>query len=170
MFYDHTFTSDRAYLINTGRSWNHQNSPNPPNMFGAQVLHFHPENSDWVIWTGDEDCGGGENNCHSHRNIHFTRHWALVETYVRNLRMGTGCDKSLLVDPSQILRESYRDETGSQRFFQMGANPLQLVGMSNFFTSKFKIFDEVVGFTKFSEYLMIVAEVKSRLFALALGS
>ena len=169
-FYHHTFTSDRAYLItntgrflyttDTGRSWNHQNAPNPPNTFGAQVLHFHPDNSDWIIWTGDEDCGGGANNCHA--EAYFSRDngrkWTLVETYVRNCAWAR--DKNLLVDPSQILCESYRDKTGSQRFFQMGSNPLQLVGGSNFYTNKFKIFDEVVGFTKFSEYL-IVAEVES---------
>ena len=169
VFYHHTFTPDRAYLItntgkffyttDTGRSWNHQNAPKPPNSFGAQVLHFHPENSDWIIWTGDEGCTGGGNNCHA--EAHFSRDngrkWTLVETYVRNCAWAR--DKGLLVDASQILCESYRDKTGSQRFFQMGTNPLELVGGSNFFTKKFKIFDEIVGFTKFSEYL-IVAEVR----------
>ena len=167
-FYHHTFTSDRAYLItstgfyyttDTGRSWNHQNAPNPPNTFGAQVLHFHPEHSDWIIWTGDEGCNGEGNTCHA--EAHFSRdngrRWTLVEKYVRNCAWAR--DKGLLVDPSQILCESYRDKTGSQRFFQMGVNPLQLVGGSNFFTNKNKIFDEIVGFTKFSEYL-IVAEVR----------
>ncbi|KAH8981343.1 Oligoxyloglucan reducing end-specific cellobiohydrolase [Lactarius akahatsu] len=166
-FYHHTFTPDRAYLItstakffyttDTGRSWNYQNAPKPPNTFGAQVLHFHPEHSDWIIWTGDEGCGGGGNNCHAeaHYSRDNGRRWALVETYVRNCAWAR--DKGLLVDPSQILCESFRDKTGSQRFFQMGTNPLQLVGGSNFFAKKSKIFDEIVGFTKFSEYL-IVAE------------
>ncbi|KAF8264511.1 Oligoxyloglucan reducing end-specific cellobiohydrolase [Lactarius quietus] len=171
-FYHHTFTSDRAYLItntnkfyyttDTGRSWNHQNAPNPPNTFGAQVLHFHPEHSDWIIWTGDEGCNGGANNCHA--EAHFSRDngrkWALVESYVRNCAWAR--DKGLLVDPSQIMCESYRDKTGSQRFFQMGANPLQLVGGSNFFSTKVKIFDEIVGFTKFSEYLIVAEYLPSQ--------
>ncbi|KAH8994731.1 Oligoxyloglucan reducing end-specific cellobiohydrolase [Lactarius hatsudake] len=166
-FYHHTFTPDRAYLItnttkffyttDTGRSWNYLNAPTPPNTFGAQVLHFHPKYIDWIIWTGDEGCGGGGNNCHA--EAHYARdngrRWTLVETYVRNCAWAP--DKGLLVDRSQILCESFRDKTGSQRFFQMGANPLQLVGGSNFFAKQFKIFDEIVGFTKFSEYL-IVAE------------
>jgi len=168
-FYHHSFTYDRAYLItntnkfyyttDTGRTWIHQNAPTPPNTFGALVLHFHPENSDWIIWTGDEGCSDGGANCHA--EAHFSRDngrkWTRVESYVRNCAWAR--DKGLLVDPSQILCESYRDKTGSQRFFQMGVNPLQLVSGSNFFTKKVKIFDEVVGFTKFSEYL-IVAEVR----------
>ncbi|KAI0262354.1 Oligoxyloglucan reducing end-specific cellobiohydrolase [Gloeopeniophorella convolvens] len=167
-FFHHTFTSDRAYLItdsrkfyyttDTGRTWNPHTAETPPNTFGVQVLHFHPENSDWIIWTGDEDCGSGSGTtCHA--TAHFSRdngrRWTFVEKYVRNCVWAR--DKGLLVDPSQILCESYRDKTGSQRFFQMGSNPMQLVGGSDFYNKKTKIFNEIVGFTKFSEYL-IVAE------------
>ena len=67
------------------------------------------------------------------------------------------------MDSSQILCESFRDKEGSQRFFQMATNPMQLVSGREFFTKKEKIFDEIVGFAKFSEYL-IVAEVRRVLF------
>ncbi|KAH8982691.1 Oligoxyloglucan reducing end-specific cellobiohydrolase [Lactarius akahatsu] len=153
-FYHYTFTPDRAYLIinttkffyttDTGCSWNYLNAPTPPNTFGVQVLHFHPEYIDWIIWTGDEGGGGGgRNNCHAeaHYSRDNGRRWTLVETYVSNCAWAR--NKGLLVDRSQILCESFRDKTGSQRFFQMGANPLQLVGGSNFFAKKFKIFDEI---------------------------
>jgi hypothetical protein len=80
-----------------------------------------------------------------------------VEKYVRNCAWAR--DKGLLVDPSQILCESFRDKTGSQRFFQLGTNPMQLVSGRDFYTKAAKMFDEVVGFAKFSEYL-IVAEVR----------
>ena len=82
-----------------------------------------------------------------------------MEKYVSNCAWAR--DKGLLVDPSQILCESYRDKTGSQRLFQMGPNPMQLVSGRDFSKKKKKveIFDEVVEFAKFSEYL-IVAEVR----------
>lgn len=173
-FYHHAFTSDRAYLItpsgkfyyttNTGGTWYSLSAPKPPNTFGAQVLQFHPDHSDWIIWTGDEGCSGdGGAECHA--EAYFSRdngrRWTFVEKYVRNCAWAR--DKGLLVDPSQILCESFRDKTGSQRFFQMGTNPMQLVSGRDYFKKKVKVFDEIVGFTKFSEYL-IVAEVR-RLFS-----
>lgn len=67
----------------------------------------------------------------------------------------------MLVDLSQIICESYRDKQGSQRFF--GTNiPLELISGTQFFAKKMKLFDQVVGFAKFSEYL-IVAEVSALL-------
>ena len=66
-------------------------------------------------------------------------------------------DSELKIDDTQILCESYRDKTGSQRFFQSD-NPLELVGGTKFFQKKKKLFDHVAGFAKFSEFL-IVAEV-----------
>jgi hypothetical protein len=170
-FYHHSFTPDRAYLvtnsakfyytIDTGRSWYHLTAPKPPNTLGAQVLQFHPVHSDWIIWTGDDGCspGGGGADCHA--EAFFSRdnggRWSFVEKYVRNCAWAR--DKGLLVDASQILCESFRDKTGSQRFFQMATNPMQLVSGRDFFNKKVTIFDEIVGFTKFSEYL-IVAEVR----------
>jgi Sortilin, neurotensin receptor 3, len=170
-FYLHSFTPDRAYLItpsgefyfttDTGRSWNHRTAPKPPNTFGALTLHFHADHSDWIIWTGDEDCTGGAAVAECHAEAWFSRdngrQWKFVEKYVRNCAWAR--DKGLLVDPSQILCESYKNKTGSQHTFQMGSNPLQLVSGRDFFSKKDKLFDEIVGFTTFSEYL-IVAEVR----------
>ena len=66
-------------------------------------------------------------------------------------------DSKLFADPNQILCESYRDKRGSQRFFGM-ENPLELVSGTDFYANKQKLFDHVVGYAVFSEYL-IVAEV-----------
>ncbi|KAI0248766.1 Oligoxyloglucan reducing end-specific cellobiohydrolase [Lactifluus subvellereus] len=176
-FYHHTFTPARAYLItdsgkffyttDTGRSWNPLTAPNPPNSFNAQVLHFHPDRSDWIIWTGDVGCSGSGADCHAEAwfSRDNGRHWIFVEKYVRNCAWAR--DKGLHVDLSQILCESYRDKTGSQRFFQMGTNPLQLVSGRDFYNKKAKLFDDVVGFAKFSEYL-IVAEYLPQQHALGL--
>lgn len=165
-FYHHTYASDRAYLItssttfyyttDTGRSWNKLDGPLVPNSFGAQVLSFHPQ-TDNLLWIGNKDCVGSGENCHA--EAHFSRdngrNWKLVETYVRNCAWAR--DIQLKLDSTQILCESYKTKEGSQRFFQVN-NPLELVSGTNFFQKKTKLFDNVVGFAKFSEYL-IVAEV-----------
>jgi hypothetical protein len=165
-FYHHSYSDDRAYLITTtnkyyyttdaGRDWNPMEAPTVPNTFGAQVLSFHPE-TDYLIWTGNVGCTGAGEICHAeaHYSRNNGRKWTLVEKYVQNCQWAR--DSELLVDPTQILCESYRDKNGSQRDFKRN-NPLQLVGGTGFYEKKTKLFEHVVGFAKFSEFL-VVAEV-----------
>lgn len=167
-FYHHKYTSDRAYLItdtdsfyyttDTGKTWRDLRAPSPVNTFGAQVLRFHPI-SDYLIWTGNKDCTGSLENCHAEARYSRDngRNWVFVENYVRNCAWAK--DAELESDPNEIICESFRDKKGSQKFFQ-GDNPLQLVAGSNFYGKKRTLFEHVVGFAKFSEFL-VVAEVVS---------
>ncbi|EPS94899.1 hypothetical protein FOMPIDRAFT_101305 [Fomitopsis schrenkii] len=169
-FYHHTYSHDRAYLItaknyfyyttDTGRTWLHMPAPLPPNNLGLQILHFHPTNSDNLIWSGSSDCGGFGENCHV--EAFYTRdngrHWTSIEKYVRNCAWAR--DAELLVDPNQIICEVYQNQRGNQRFFGL-ENPLQLISGADFFRKKTKLFDHVVGFTKFNEFL-IVAEYQAQ--------
>ncbi|KAI0794611.1 Oligoxyloglucan reducing end-specific cellobiohydrolase [Fomes fomentarius] len=166
-FYHHTFTPDRAYLItNTkkfyyttdfGKTWYSLQGPTVPNTFGLPVLHFHPITSDFLLWTGNEGCnvGMGE-NCHveTHYSTKNGRDWNSVDKYVRNCAWAR--DAELQVDPNQIICESYARKEGNQRFFGLD-NPLELISGTDFYRKKTKLFDHVVGFAKFSEFL-IVAE------------
>jgi len=167
VFYFHKYSNDRAFLItdsekyyyttDTGRNWHEVKAPTPPNFFGGIVLHFHPT-SDFLIWTGNKDCNGNSPNCRAEAQFSRDngRKWTFVEHYVRNCAFAR--DHSIDADPSEILCESYKEKSGNQRFFS-GSNALELVVGSNYYQKKKKIFDAVVGFTKFSEYL-IVAEVR----------
>jgi hypothetical protein len=166
-FYHHKYSPDRAYAIttkkkflyttNTGRSWHAGEAPTTPNSFGLAVLRFHPE-SDYLIWTGDEDCDDRGENCHAaaHYSRDNGRSWQTLDTYVRNCAWAR--DATLFTDPTEIICESYRDKMGNQRFFQMD-NPLELIEGTDYYRKKKKLFNHVVGFAKFSEYL-IVAEVR----------
>ncbi|EPQ56214.1 Oligoxyloglucan reducing end-specific cellobiohydrolase [Gloeophyllum trabeum ATCC 11539] len=173
VFYLHPYTNDRGYLVtpdnrfyyttDVGRTWNPMNTPTVPNTFGAQVLHFQPQNSDYIIWTGNEDCEGFGANCHAvaHYSRDNGRHWNIVETYVRNCQWAR--DAELKVDKTHILCESWRDKKGNQRFFmQSGTNALELVSGTDYFATKTKLFNHVVGFTKFSEYLIVAEYVQDR--------
>lgn len=167
-FYHHKFTDDRAYLITSsqkhyyttdfGKTWFPFTSPTVPNRFGLPVLHFHPGNSEYLIWTGEDGCEGFAENCHmeARYSLKNGREWSLIDTYVRNCAWAR--DSELLVDPNQILCESYKEKQGNQHLFRL-ENPLQLIAGTQFYDSQTKLFDHVVGFAKFSEYL-IVAEVR----------
>ncbi|KAM5541455.1 hypothetical protein V8D89_005009 [Ganoderma adspersum] len=169
-FYHHTFSSDRAYLItntnkywyttDTGKTWLSMDTKNTANTFGLPVLRFHPDKSDYLIWTGNEACTGFQENCHvaSFYSLDNGRRWHDVDKYVRNCAWAR--DAQLLVDPNQIICESYKSKQGNQRSFGL-ENPLELISGTDFYQQKTKLFDHVVGFAKFSEYL-IVAEFQAR--------
>ena len=167
-FYHHAYSNDRAYLItdtkryyyttDTGRTWNHLDAPLPPNNLGMFILHFHPDYTDNLIWTGSQGCESTfSSTCHT--EAYYTRDngrkWYPIDTYVRNCAWAR--DSKLLVDRNQILCESYTVKEGDQRVFNMG-NAIQLISGEDFYSRKTKVFDSVVGFAKFSEFL-IVAEV-----------
>lgn len=164
----HSTANDRAYLLtggtrffyttDTGESWHPGTAPTPPNTFNAQVFNFHPT-SDYLLYVGNKDCEGVGTQCHA--EAFFSRdngrRWTEVEKYVRNCAWAR--DSDLKVDATQILCESYKVKSGSQKF--PVNNPLELVSGTNFFQgTKTKLFNEIVGFAKFSEYLL-VAEVRN---------
>ena len=162
----HTHSNERAYLIsesryffyttNGGQHWHKQNTPSLPNRFGAAVLRFQPR-SDSLIWIGEVGCDGNGESCHAQAQYSRDngRNWQFIEDYVLNCDWAR--DKELLVDPNQILCESYQNKQGSQRLFGPD-NALQLISGRDYYSKKTKLFEHVVGFTKFSEYL-IVAQV-----------
>jgi hypothetical protein len=144
------------------------NAPTPPNTFRTQVLRFHLD-PDKIIWTGNKDCDRPlAKNCHAEAQYSRDngRSWNFLENYVVSCAWAK--DVKLDADPTGILCESYRDKIGSQRFFQSD-NPLSLVEGSNYFSNKKKLFNDVVGFAKFSEFL-IVAQVDTRTYAQSLHS
>lgn len=168
MFYMHSFSNQRAFLItastrhyyttNTGGDYHPMEVPIPPNTFGAVILHFHATVSDNLMWTGNSDCEGDGRSCHAeaHYSTDNGRNWHLVEKYVRNCAWAR--DAELKIDKSLILCESYKDKSGNQQFFDLDINPLQLYAGTNYYQKKQLLFERVVGFAKFSEFL-IVAEV-----------
>ncbi|QRV73806.1 vacuolar protein sorting-associated protein [Ceratobasidium sp. AG-Ba] len=166
--YMHEYSHDRAYLFTdkkdmyytteTARHWLPMNLPTTPNGLGINLLSFHPSQSDWLIFTGWRDCEGSDvSNCHSEAfyTLDNGRKWESLETYVRTCTWAR--TKDLRIDERLVLCESYRDKKGNQKSFG-GENPLEFVEGSDFFKNKRKMFNSVVGFAKFSEYLL-VAEV-----------
>ncbi|KAG8814363.1 vacuolar protein sorting/targeting protein PEP1, partial [Serendipita sp. 399] len=165
-FYMHTYANDRAYLFTPsreyhyttdgGRSWHTLQAPLPPNRQDAPLLAFHPLNSDYLIWSGDADCdrNGDQTNCRveSFYSLDHGRTWNFIEKYVKQCAFLR--DSAFKVDDKGILCESYRDKRGNQRDFSM-ANPLELVYGKNFYRDKVKLFDQIVGFATFSEYLLV---------------
>ncbi|EJU03910.1 Oligoxyloglucan reducing end-specific cellobiohydrolase [Dacryopinax primogenitus] len=167
--YMHAYSDDRAYIItdsrkvlyttSTGRDWYELETPTDVNTFRVALLQFHPTRRDWIIWTGQQDCNvpGGGTSCRTtaHYSQDNGRRWYEIENYVKQCTWGR--DKNLKIDERLIVCESFAIKSGNMRLFGL-ENPLQLVAGRDLYSQKVKLFDNVVGLAKFSEY-MIVAEL-----------
>lgn len=166
----HSYARDRAYLItesrtvhyttDKGTTWNKFSAPADPNGLGIPLLDFHPLRSDWLIWTGQLDCGDSDSSsCRAaaYMTKDNGRNWSKLDEYVRVCSWGR--DKKLRIDEKVIFCESYRDKKGSQRAVYQNNNPLRLVAGDYFYSNKKTLFENIVGFATFEEY-MVVAEVR----------
>jgi hypothetical protein len=160
----HTFAEERAYLVtksrkvyytlDTGSTWATFNAPSEPNAFGAAILDFHPTRPDWLIFTGSSDCSNVfSDNCRT-ISYYSTDHgatWKKLDEYVRSCAWAR--DTRLKIDEREIICESYKNKQGSQRSPEY--NPMQLIAGQNFYSKKVTLFDSVVGWATFSEYLIV---------------
>jgi len=176
--YMNTYWDGRAYLItnskkiymttDVGQTWIQMNVPMEANILGVSVMNFHPLQTDWLIWTGSIGCASGSSGDCKVVAFYSTNHgrsWTEFESYVRQCSWAR--DKELKIDERQIICESYRDKKGNQMLGNSG-NPLELVLGRNFYKDKVKLFNNVVGFARFSEYLL-VAEVSRNCAAVSFG-
>ncbi|WWC63338.1 uncharacterized protein I303_105938 [Kwoniella dejecticola CBS 10117] len=160
----HTFAGERAYLLTDskriyhttdyGRSWNVITAPELPNNLGITILDFHPTKADWLIYTGAIDCTDTlSTNCRavSYYSTDHGRRWKKIEEYVRNCAWAR--DARLKIDEREIICESYKNKKGSQLGGEY--NPLELIAGPGYYSKKIKLFDAVVGFASFSEYLLV---------------
>lgn len=122
------------------------------------MLRFHPTSSDSIIWVGNRDCSSDGQKCRAEAKYSRNngRTWYDIDDYVKNCAWAA--DTLLDADPTEIICESYQDKKGSQRGMGPG-DMLQLVAGPQYYARKKVLFSSVVGFAKFSEFL-VVAEVR----------
>lgn len=156
------FTESRTihYTTDRGASWNTMNAPEDANSLGIPLLDFHPVKSDWLIFTGSIDCSSDlSNSCRAKAfySEDHGRRWNEIDTYVKSCQWGR--DTHLKIDERMIICESYKTKQGSQK--RPEDTQVQLIAGRNFYRNKEVLFDSVIGWTTFSEYLL-VAELKDR--------
>ncbi|WFD03416.1 vacuolar protein sorting/targeting protein PEP1 [Malassezia obtusa] len=147
------------YTVDGGVHWHWFTAPLPPNTLQLAVLDFHPARPDWLLWTGSRDCGAARGACHAeaYYSLDHGAHWRRVDSYVRKCAwlLDTHFDAA---DQRAILCESYLEKRGEQPARHTGERTLQLVLGNNLYSQRRVLFEHVLGFSVFEQYLL-VAEV-----------
>ncbi|KAK3077159.1 hypothetical protein LTS18_011063, partial [Coniosporium uncinatum] len=73
--YPHQYFDDSVYFITPSKTvyYSHDRgdsvhsftAPEAPNQNRVQILGFHPEHRDWLLWVGGKDCGASDTDCHT---------------------------------------------------------------------------------------------------------
>ncbi|CAG8720980.1 25965_t:CDS:10, partial [Gigaspora rosea] len=145
------------YTTDAGKDIKSMTVPKKPNLLELPILDFHPAEKAWLIYTSSEECEDDFSlNCKA--LAHYTQNhgakWKPLDEYVRICSWAL--DTKFIVDKDLIFCESYEYKEGSQRSFIN--NPLQFWSSNNFGKDKTIIFNDIVGFATFEQY-MVVAEI-----------
>jgi hypothetical protein len=160
--YPHRYKKDRIFFItgtttvyyslDRGKTIREFTTERPPNFQYLEIMDFHPNQPDWIIWTGAEDCVNSV-DCHSDAWITQNRgkSWEFLLRYVRKCQFikeeGRG-DSEKLVFCAQYEREDTRPN-----------NPLRLVASDDFFKeSHHTHFDDIIDFATMSEFIIVAAK------------
>jgi len=157
--YPHQYFNDYVYLItsskrvyyskNRGKQINSFTAPEAPNQNSVQILAFHPEEKDWLIWTGGKECGFFDfsGDCHSvaHVSTKGGEEWTTLLPYVRKCQFVSREDRK---DSEKLVYcEQYADEDPK--------NGLQLVSSNDWFEHKTSHFKDVISFATMQEFIIV---------------
>lgn len=163
--YPHQYNNDAVYFlttgttvhytINRGETFDHFEAKAPPTRDKVQVMGFHEDKLDWLLWTGAVDCPSSKDGeCHSVTYYSEDRgdNWKTLARYVRKCEFikregrkdrGGGLEKL-------IYCEKFKDE-------KLGG-PLQLLSSTNWFGESKVKFPDVIDFATMSEFIIVAAK------------
>ena len=158
--YPHQYFNDVVFFLtgtktvhwstNRGKSIHAFEAPEGPNHDRLQIIGFHPDYKDWLIWTGAKDCKSSNSaDCHSVAYVTQDRGdtWRTMLRYVRKCEFikkeGRGGTESL------VYCEQYQDERLDGK--------LQLLSSDNWFAESTVHFNDIIDFATMSEFIIVAA-------------
>lgn len=163
--YPHQYNNDYVYLLTASDkfyyskerglrdSMHDAKAPQMPTT-EAQILQFHPKQSDWLIWTGGEHCEKlNDPKCHTVASISkkngYTDSWETLMPYVKKCAFVWREEKQQ-VDESEVFCEQYTNE-------EMGS-AVELISSKDSFKTKDVKFKSVVEFATMSEFIVVATK------------
>ncbi|KAI9838651.1 MAG: hypothetical protein M1819_004965 [Sarea resinae] len=159
--YPHQYFNDVVYFITASKTVYYSmerglnirefQAPHEPNHDRLQIIGFHPDHKDWLIWTGGAECSGWSGDCHS--AAHVTTHrgdndWQPLLDYVRKCQFIP--EKARGGSEKLVYCEQYQDEDK--------AKPLQLIASDNWFDDRKVHFQDIIDFATMSEFIIVAAK------------
>lgn len=149
-----TGTTKVHYTMNRGDTFGTFKAPEEPNQDRLQIIGFHPDYQDWLLWTGAVNCDGLDSaDCHSVAYVTEDRgdHWQTMLRYVRKCEFikkeGRGGNKEL---EKLVYCEQFQDEKLD--------TPLQLLSSTDWFAESQTHFPDIIDFATMSEFIIVAAK------------
>ncbi|KAF9411469.1 vacuolar protein sorting/targeting protein PEP1, partial [Entomortierella beljakovae] len=163
-------SGDRHYLTqDRGVNWDEIKLPLPSaaRTFANRLSpwSFHPFEPEWIIHLAEAECDL-DNSRHCHVEAFYTKDagktWVPLAQWVKSCKWAQ--EKGFkIVDYEGIYCEQFDDHSVSQKTL-MGT-PVQLIYTQNYMSTQETLFDTIIGYATYSEYL-VVAEFVPRMRAL----
>lgn len=161
--YPHPYNNDAAYFltrgktvyytVNRGAKFGKFQAPHEPTRDKVQIMAFHADKRDWLIWTGAVDCSNSNDECHSVASYSTDRgdRWETLLRYVRKCEFIKKDVRGLDTKLDQLVYcEQHTDEKPH--------TPLQLVASKDWFAQSKVHFPDVIDFATQSEFIIVAAK------------
>ncbi|KAK9246539.1 hypothetical protein V1506DRAFT_487695 [Lipomyces tetrasporus] len=161
--YPHPYNSDYVYLItNTaqhfvstdrGKKFDPLKTPTEPNKVGAQIITFHKDHSDWLIWHGQMDCSklpqGRPCVVETHYSTNNGKKWnPLLSGVNKQCMFAVGLQKS--TDEKLIFCE------------RAIGSIVELVSSTDYFKNEKVQFKDILAFAVQDDFLIVAAVDEDR--------
>ncbi|KAF9904604.1 vacuolar protein sorting/targeting protein PEP1 [Lobosporangium transversale] len=156
----HKYTQDR------GLNWDTIELPLPSAAisFMPNPWSFHPTEPGWMIYLGEIGCSyEREDHCHieAFYTKDFGKNWRPLATWVRSCAWAR--DSSFKqVNNEGIYCEQYDDRSGSQKTLMNANTPVKFVYTDNYMRTSQVLFNAIVGYAIYSDYLIAAEYVPSQ--------
>ncbi|KAG0203863.1 vacuolar protein sorting/targeting protein PEP1 [Mortierella sp. NVP41] len=160
-------TSGRKQYITRDRGLNWD--PIEPPLDSASTLRlspfaFHPTEPEWLIYVGETGCNfDRDEHCHAEAfyTIDAGKSWTPLTKWVRSCLWAQDTNFKI-VDIAGIYCEQYDDRSGSQRTLMNTNTPVKFVYTDDFMRTSKVLFDAIVGYATYSDYLIAAEYVPSQ--------
>ncbi|WEW58561.1 vacuolar protein sorting/targeting protein PEP1 [Emydomyces testavorans] len=160
----HAYNNDIMYFItgtkrvyvskNRGESFREFRTKLPPNRDRLPILSFHPdpERSEWLIWTGADNCGRG-GDCHSvaHYSTDGGDEWHTLMRYVGRCEF-IGKDGNRKTDEFVFCAQHENEDPKNKHF--------RLLSSEDWFTHKTVHYKDILDFRTMSEFIIVAARAE----------
>ncbi|KAI7866898.1 hypothetical protein BDF14DRAFT_1808956 [Spinellus fusiger] len=150
-------TSDKSHYMTSDKGSNIEpmDTPLPPAQnIPANIMSFHNEAMSRLIYMGEADCSSLPPSCHTQAYVSMDngRSWRPIGKYMR------GCiwareGAMVKPDPDTIFCEQFEEQSGDQRM--PITNRIGFIRSNDFFTSREKIFESIVGVAVFGKFMVV---------------